>query len=272
MNDLITQFGELSLDNVTSRRSALRRTGQIGLGAAIAALPFVRPGRASAQSMGSGDVAVLNYALTLEYLERSFYRQVEDTNLVPAGAQGLFTRLREDEEAHVTLLRGAISGAGADPVDYTDDDFTFTPFLSSFANIATLAQGLEDTGVRAYKGQATAISNKDYLTTALQIHSVEARHAAAIRRLTESPAVQGWVPRDQPGAPAAIAPVYGAGNGFPSEDNVTQGGVDLVSAFDGKGYTRNDITEAFDEGLDMQAVLAIAGQFITGDEGDGNDA
>ena len=265
MTNLLDQFSDASLNAFSSRRSALRQTGRIGLGAAIAAIPFLKPGRALAQST-SGDFGVLNYALTLEYLERSFYRQAEDTGLIPSSAAPLFSTIRMDEEAHVSLLAGAITDAGGTPVEYTDDDFTFTPFLSSFANIATLAQGLEDTGVRAYKGQAAAIVNKDYLDVALQIHSVEARHAAAIRRLDASPATQGWIPRNQPGSPAAIAPVYGSGDGFPSEDNVTQGGVNLLSAL--SGYSREEITEAFDEGLDMDTVLAIAGPFITGTEGD----
>jgi rubrerythrin len=277
MTDLLNQFSDASLNAFSSRRDALRRTGQIGLGAAIAAIPFVKPGRAFAQASDDGDFGVLNYALTLEYLERSFYRQAIDTDNIPSESLPLFEKLRDDEAAHVDLLRTTISGAGGDPVEYTDDDFEFTGFLDSFALIATLAQGLEDTGVRAYKGQATAIMNADYLTVALQIHSVEARHAAAIRRLGASGnSTQGWIPRDQPDAPDAIAAVYGPGmdtddgdDDSPSEDNVTQGGFDLTSAL--SGYTRAQITEAFDEPLGMPTVLAIAGPFITGDEGDGGD-
>ena len=265
MTTLLDQFSNASLDVFSSRRDALRRTGQIGLGVAVASIPFLKPGRAQAQST-DGDFGILNYALTLEYLERSFYRQAEATGSIPSSAASLFETIRMDEEAHVALLAASITDAGGTPVEYEDSDFTFAPFLSNFANIATLAQGLEDTGVRAYKGQAAAIMNKDYLDVALQIHSVEARHAAAIRRLEQSPATQGWIPRDQPGAPAAIAPVYGSGNGFPSEDNVTQGGVNLLSAL--SGYSREDITEAFDEGLDMDTVLGIAGPFITGTEGE----
>ena len=111
--------------------------------------------------------------------------------------------------------------------------------------------------------------NKDYLDVALRIHSVEARHAAAIRLLPESEgSTQGWIPGSQPGAPSAIAPVYGAGNGRSRpESNVTHDGVDLTSAL--SGYSRERITEAFDEGLDRNTVLSIAGQFIKGKEGDG---
>ena len=260
MTDLLQQFSDASVDAFSSRRSALRKTGQIGLGAALAAIPFFRPSRVQAQSM-DGDFGILNYALTLEYLERSFYRQAIATELIPTAVAPLFTRIQADEAAHVTLLAGAITDAGGTPVVYEDSDFTFDSFLGSFAAIATLAQGLEDTGVRAYKGQAANIMSKDYLTVALQIHSVEARHAAAIRRLSASPAEKGWIPLNQPNAAGTpIAPVYAG------EDNTQQGGVNLTSAL--TGYTAQQITEAFDEVLTMDQVLAIAGPFITGDEGD----
>ncbi len=247
---------------VQSRRTALGTVGKLGLGAALASVPFLKPTAAYAQT-SSGDAGILNYALTLEYLERSFYRQALDSGTIPSDVRPLFQTIYDDEAAHVDFLRGALQDAGADPVDYTDSDFVFGDFVTSYAGIAALAQGLEDTGVRAYKGQAAAIMTPAYLQAALQIHSVEARHAAAIRRLDASPASQGWIPNDQPGAPSAIAPVY-AGEG-----NVTQGGVNLASAL--SGYSATQISEAFDEPLDMSSVLAIAGQFIDGDEGDGND-
>ena len=247
-----------------SRRTALRRISELGVGAAIATIPFLKPGVAKAQST-DGDFGILNYALTLEYLERSFYAQAIDSGNLPAGAEDLFAEIRANEAAHVTLLRGAIEGAGGEPVDYTDSDFTFDGFLGDAVSVATLAQGLEDTGVRAYKGQAAAISDPGILTVALQIHSVEARHAAAIRRLPESPASNGW-PTPGEDRPAPIAPVY---QGSTPESNTSQGGVELTTAL--SGYSASDIAEAFDETLSMDEVLAIAGQFITGEEGDGND-
>ena len=268
MTDLLTQFSSTALDGYSSRRSALGTTGKLGVAAALAALPFLKPGRAQAQSM-SGDFGILNYALTLEYLERSFYRQAlaadaaapAAAKIIPAAVRPLFVSIAANEAAHVTVLANAITTAGGRPVLYEDRDFSFDGFLGDFPSIATLAQGLEDTGVRAYKGQAAAIENKAYLTVALQIHSVEARHAAAIRRLAASPAAKGWIPGNQPGAPAPIAATY-AGEG-----NTVQGGLDLTTAL--SGYTAVQITEAFDEGLTMDEVLDIAGPFITGIEGDG---
>ena len=277
MTDLIQQFSDSSLDVFSSRRSALRKAGQLGLGAALAAVPFLKPSSAKAQSM-DGDFGILNYALTLEYLERSFYNQalgavgddpdgdgeMAAPSIIPDEVRPLFTLIRDHENQHVALLSGAIATAGGTPVQYTDDDFTFDGFLGSFANIATLAQGLEDTGVRAYKGQAANIMSKAYLTVALQIHSVEARHAAAIRRLAASPAVKGWIPFDQPNV--AGTPIEAT---YEGEGNTTQGGVELTSAL--SGYSEEEITEAFDETLTMDQVLAIAGGFITGEEGDGAD-
>ncbi len=260
MNSLLSVFDTEAA--VKSRRDALGTVGKLGLGAALASVPFLKPGVARAQT-STGDAGILNFALTLEYLERSFYRQALDSGEIPGDVRPLFQTIYDDEAAHVDFLRSAIQDAGADPVDYTDSDFAFGDFVTSYGGIAALAQGLEDTGVRAYKGQATSIMTPAFLQAALQIHSVEARHAAAIRRLDVSPAEQGWIPNGQPGAPDAIAPVYAG------EDNVTQGGVNLASAL--SGYTMTEITEAFDEPLDMDSVLAIAGQFITGDEGDGED-
>ena len=254
----------------TSRRDALRTTGRLGL-AALTALPVIGMAQRVMASTnpqafagGGTDIDILNYALTLEYLERAFYRAANDTGLIPSSASPLFDQIQQDEEAHVTLLSSAISGAGGTPVSFNDSAFTFnvggTDYLSSYALITALAQGFEDTGVRAYKGRAAEISNKGYLTVALQIHSVEARHAAAIRLLNGN---QGWIPLAQPNAPAAIAAVYGAGSPagtFPSEANTTQGGVPLTTAL--SGYTAEDISEAFDEPLDAGTVLNIAGPFI----------
>lgn len=257
-----------ALDNVpTSRRDALRTAGRFSAGAALAAVPlFGMAKNVLASNYGlnlATDVGILNFALTLEYLESAFYRLGLDSGVIEASDRPLFEKISADEDAHVAFLSSAISGAGGEPVSFDDDAFDFTggdgdddgafdPF-SDYPTFLTLSQAFEDTGVRAYKGQAAMIESPDYLTAALQIHSVEARHAAAVRRIRGN---QGWIPNDQPGAIAAIQPVYAG------EDNVTQGGVNLSSAL--QGYTVEEITEAFDETLTMDDVLAIADPFIDG--------
>ena len=282
MNDsLLTRLASDTMKAEATRREALLTTGKLGLGAALAALPFFTAKTAAAQST-SGDFGILNYALTLEYLERSFYRQATTNGAFPSANAALFTQIRTDEEAHVALLKKSITDAGGTPVAYTDSDFTFMVGGQDATRVPALAlvlaQGLEDTGVRAYKGQAGNIINKAYLTVALQIHSVEARHAAAIRVLNGN---TGWIPDAQPNAASAIAPVYGAGSPattFPSEANTTQGGVALTAAalglsagVGGQTISQTDISESFDEGLDMATVLSVAGQFISGAQGDGSN-
>ena len=284
MNSLFS-FLDADAEAPSSRRDALGTVGKLGLGAALASVPFLTPQAARAQNNDAnmvdvdmdGDfdaIDVLNYALTLEYLERSFYRQALDQSYL-GSERPLIQQLADDEAAHVTVLRGAIEQAGGTPLNYEDADFDFGDFLASRETFLALAQSLEDTGVRAYKGQAPTIqaAAPQYLTTALQIHSVEGRHAAAIRRLRGN---QGWIPNDQPGAPVpeVYGPSIGSGS-FPSEANTTQGGVELVGAL---GYTAEQVSEAFDEGLDMTTVLSLVEQngFISGtvnqdDDDDGND-
>lgn len=267
----------------TSRREALRTAGRLGAGATLSMIPFIgMAGQVRAARYGSASALahdVLGFALTLEYLEYFFYKRAVEEADIPSGALPLFQEIRDNELAHVNLLRTTIEGVTDPPGDpdvYEQDDFDygvagFDPFAGGgYQNLLVLAQAFEDTGVRAYKGQAPALMDTPYLTVALQIHSVEARHAAAIRRLRD---LQGWIPLDQPDAPDAIAAVYGPGSPsstFPSEANTTQGGVQLTTAL--SGYTAEEISEAFDEPLDMLTVYnpidpasSIAGPFITGE-------
>jgi hypothetical protein len=116
-----------------------------------------------------------------------------------------------------------------------------------------LSQAFEDTGVRAYKGQATnLIGSNEVLTAALQIHSVEARHASQVRRMR---GLKGWVTQDQRGAgmPEATQAVYDG------EDNLMQGGVNVATITE---VGSDGITEAYDEPLTKDEVVAIASLFL----------
>ena len=197
-------------------------------------------------------VEVLNFALTLEYLEAEFYNlSLARTGLIPAAARPYYEQIAKHENAHVALLRSALGSAAVSKptFDFTAKGAIPTVFTDTQTNYL-VAQAFEDTGVRAYKGQATRlIPFNDILTIALQIHSVEARHAARIRFLRGQ---KGWITFDQ--SPAALINAVYAGDGL-----TTQGGVDLV-ALTGIGGDR--VSEAFDEPLTAQQVFAIAGQFI----------
>ena len=123
-----------------------------------------------------------------------------------------------------------------------------------------LAQAFEDLGVRAYKGGAAALmSNKTLLTAALNIHSVEARHAAYWRTVRGEKA---WITLAQTTVPGAGSGVYGkSGNpvaSFPSESNISQGG---VAAGFSSVTSPALISEAFDEPLDAASVLELTAPF-----------
>jgi hypothetical protein len=199
---------------------------------------------------------VLNFALTLEYLEAEYYMTGLDTSgLLTGDTRQVIELIGKHENDHVEFLRTAISGAGGTPVESPTFDFTaggtFADVFSNPQTFLAVAQAFEDTGVRAYKGQAANLmSNPDVLTAALQIHSVEARHASEIRRIR---GLQGWIPFDNGISVAAAEAVYAG------EDNVTQLG---LSALDVTNVTAEQVTEAYDEPLTQQAVLDIAGLFI----------
>ncbi len=154
-------------------RGAIATGGIYGAGAVT---QFVS--RAIAQE-GMGDVEILNFALTLEYLEAAFY----DEALSKAGLSGdvkkLATEFGDHEKQHVDALTGAIKKAGGKPVKAPGVQFP----LNDEASFIKLAVTFEDTGVSAYNGAAPMISNMDVLAAAGSIAQVEARHAAAVRSL-----------------------------------------------------------------------------------------
>lgn len=196
-------------------------------------------------------VDVLNFALTLEYLEAEFYvRGTETAGLIPSQYMMIFRQIRKHEEAHVRLLRSVL---GSQAVNKPTFDFTgkgaFPTVFSSFDTYAALSQAFEDTGVRAYKGQAPAlIPVPAVLEVALNIHSVEARHAARIRALR---GFKGWITNaDSSGLPAAI---------YAGDAETVQLGVQTAGL---GGKSAAAATESFDEFLTRDQVLAIAGQFI----------
>ena len=194
----------------------------------------------------------LNFALTLEELENEFYNTaLASPGLIPAGWVQSFQTISGHERAHVAALRLALD---VDAIAKPAFDFTaggrFPTVFSDFNTFLALSQAFEDTGVRAYKGQAANLMvKKDTLTTALQIHSVEARHAAQVRYIRgATPWIEG---SNRSGLPAAAQAVYD-GEGATSQEGVN------VANFVGA----TDASAAFDEPLSKEQVLAIAGLFL----------
>ena len=173
-----TSLGAVEVHGTT--RGAFLLRGALSAGALLGAgavSPFVRD--ALAQD-GGGDLEILNFALTLEYLESTFYeRAVMKGKGLSSEARALAVEIRDNEQAHVDALRTAITGSGGKPVEAPDVGFGLA--FTSEAKFLKLAQALEDTGVSAYNGAAPSIESVEILAAAGSIVQVEARHAALIR-------------------------------------------------------------------------------------------
>jgi len=158
-----------------TRASFLAKAGMLGGGAlGGGALLALMTGEAKAQ--GRRDVAILNFALTLEYLEAAFYTEAEEMGALD-GELALFARVvGAHERAHVRGLKQALGRAAV-----AKPRFNFRGTTEDSGAFAETAQVLEDTGVSAYAGQAPLIKSDAVLDAALAIHTVEARHASWIR-------------------------------------------------------------------------------------------
>ena len=307
-------------DRLDSRRRVFKHLSGLGGKLAAAAVPLAlgsifNKAYAGATSTQATIIEVLNFALVLEHLEANFYNAGINANTsgqLSANNLRALNLIRADEANHVTFLRATITSLGAAPANPVVADFDFTGsqgntrnplFADVLTNATTLlavAQALEDTGVRAYKGSATDLmSNKTVLEAALNIHSVEARHASRLRTmrrgglmpvndrasfaaagLDPSASPKSWVTgRDADGPiPTATAAVYGPGTPatgapgtiyYPAENNVLQSAANISTLLSQSGIGLTDAaiitaaaTEAFDEPLDMATVKTIARNFV----------
>lgn len=275
-------------ERLDNRRQVMKRFSFIGKTLALAAVPTAFGAMLNkAYGQTNDDIKdALLFAYLLENLEAEFYKKVVATfgaNGTPAGAaQNALTTIRDHEIAHVIFLKTALNAFSVTPPTYTTASFDFTggkgsgsgPFAAAFSNYAVLlavAQTFEDTGVRAYKGQAPRlINNNDVLTAALQIHSVEARHAAHIRQMRRNlgqliPSgvkLQPWITLSQSGIDAgsstANAAIQMAYNG---EEQTMQANVNIVN-IGGQTIAAAEVSEAFDEPLTKAQVAALVDPFI----------
>jgi hypothetical protein len=179
-----------------TRLSFLRKAGVAGGalvsgGAVISALApnalaATQNGRPPA-AFGKGDVGILNYALTLEYLEAAFYNGATAANMSLSPQVGAFLKtVTADENAHVKFLKKALGHKAA-----KEPKFDFKGANTSVETFMKTAQVLENTGVHAYSGQALNIKTPAYVAAALSILTIEARHASVIGLLNEGAAPSG---------------------------------------------------------------------------------
>jgi len=182
--EVVQDSGDLSRSDVILK-------GALAAGAVYGTFmvgPYVR--KALAMS-GGGDVDILNFALTLEYLESTFYKEAKTRAKASGELKSLIGLLADDEKQHVEALTATIKKLGGKPVAEPKFNFDY----GNTASFLKLAQTFEDTGVSAYNGAGPMIKSKEVLGAAGSIVQVEARHAAAIRlQNKEEPAPEAFDP------------------------------------------------------------------------------
>jgi hypothetical protein len=318
-------------ERLVSRRDAIRRgaaaSSRFAAGIAMASVPVALAALAkeSFAQTPADIVDVLKFAFILENLENEFYRAVLGTSavaaqnnafapvraLIPDAAKQAIQQIQKHEQQHVDFLKAVIPQFGGTVVTITANDFDFTggngtgagPFIRATTELDFLllaTQAFEDTGVRAYKGQAGRLlingnDNADVaLESALRIHSVEARHAAKIRRIrrARNPAdtslrFSGYVRGGGLAAAgasnianppaevvAALNLIYGGATPESNTQHVVFNGTSAVT-IDAATLTGLDVidaaersaaaTQAFDEPLTKDEVINIVKNFIKDD-------
>ena len=261
-------------ERLNPRRAAMKSFLNMGKKISLAAMPLALGSvftKAYGQTLPTPVIEVLNFALSLEYLEYHFYNHALNATVptpIPTGAPlAAITTIRNHEDAHVKLLEGALGTANKrSTLVYDNFDFTaggaFSDVFTNYQTFLKIALAFEDTGVRAYKGQAGVLNRNAVLTTALQIHSVEARHAAHLRQMVAAnvmgaSGLKPWIAYAANGNDtgiAAVNPVYAG------EQNTTQATINISGI--ATGVTQTAAAECFDEPLDKASVVSIANLFI----------
>jgi rubrerythrin len=182
---------EITEGKGTSRRQFMGYLGLTGAGAALVACsptPTPQPGQMTEAE--KRDLSILNYALTLEYLEADFYNQftgdgINATKLSNAQVKEYAREIAAHENAHVAALKATITKLGGTPV--AKPTFDFGPLIGSKTVndelFLALAATFEPIGVRAYLGQVAQLTNPELVATAGAIHAVEANHVSAVQEL-----------------------------------------------------------------------------------------
>jgi Ferritin-like domain len=195
-----TRTDRSALSRVARDPVSRRRFMAIGGGTGIAGLLFAAcgggddetatTGAAGSTEMedmssqfGEGDLGIVNYALTLEYLEAAFYGDVAKSGLFTGDDLALIEQIGRAEQEHVAALVAAAKQLGGPPAKRPNAEFP----LDDAASVLGLAATVENLGAAAYLGQAARIENPDILAAALSIHTVEGRHAAVLNTLAGRP-------------------------------------------------------------------------------------
>ncbi|GAA1428965.1 hypothetical protein GCM10009616_09980 [Microlunatus lacustris] len=170
----------LTFGDEGQRRKFLRAAAVVGFGSSLVALS--QRDKFALADATADDLEILNYALTLEYLEADFYTQGLDGDVLDGADLELVTPIRDHEQEHVTVLTDTVKSLGGKPAakpKFTYPDGTF----DDKETFLTTASTFEELGVTAYHGQVARITDGDILAAAASIAGVESRHAAVVAHL-----------------------------------------------------------------------------------------
>jgi rubrerythrin len=206
--DLFGGDAVIEFQSKTDRRNFLRYAGLVGVGSGLALAGVACADEESdaptatntnspdgqettpeedTASVPQGDLEILNYALTLEYLEAAFYKLGLEAGLVKGRQLELIRPIEEHESAHVAAITETINSLGGQPV--AEPEFKIPPkVLNDPAAFLMTAHTFEELGVTAYHGQVTMIETPDILAAAAAIAGVESRHAAILAKMIGVPA------------------------------------------------------------------------------------
>jgi len=172
-----------------SRRSFLRNAALVGVGITYVAtrpgdpVAFGNADRGFRNEVAKSDLDILNYALTLEYLESAFYTMGLKAKLLKGRELELVDPIQQHEANHVTAVKTTIKDLGGTPVAAPKVKFPTGTFTSRAAFLKT-AGTFEELGVKAYHGQVPLVKDGNILAAAASIAGVESRHAAVIAQIS----------------------------------------------------------------------------------------
>ncbi|MEJ7626191.1 MAG: ferritin-like domain-containing protein [Ferruginibacter sp.] len=259
----IESVDEEIYDRIDKRRSVIKNFMTFSSKVALVSVP-VALGSLFNKAYGKVPdkiLEVLNFALSLEHLEYRFYETaVNKSNLIPA--KDKINVIRDHEKQHVKFLQDTITQSGGMPVTEGKYDFTgkgtFPNVFSDYKEFLMVAQAFEDTGVGAYKGQASNLKkSNEILEAALRIHSMEARHAAHIRfvRLKSGYAtIKPWIIGNDKTKGTPVERIYKR----ESDHRQVLFNINNIGGY----KTGNAGTSSFDEPLHKKEVMEIVKPFM----------
>ncbi len=258
-------------ERISPRRAAMKDFFSFGKKIAAASVPLAVGTmfkKAYGQSANPAVINALNLGLAIEHFSAAFYTRGFNEAAFGNGATAAADKaaigiIRDHELAHVKFLQDTIRTAGGTPVGVGSYDFTGNrEFSEPFKNIRSflqIAQGLEDTALRATKGVSGDLLGSPYLTAALSMHAVEARHSTKIRLIRisrgQSGTLQPWISLND-----ETDGRLGQG-AYAGEQNVQQAGNTITGINGNTSIDAARASEAFDEPLDRAALRQVLAQF-----------